>query len=266
MKRPKKNNIRLVETGRLAYYRKAADESFWEQHWAEHLKPETYQYAEKGELGFFSEPFLKYLPRNGKIIEAGCGLGHNVLALRTLGFDCEGVEWAHETVKAVLDIMPDLPVKRGDVVELDVGDGYFDAYISLGVVEHRREGPEPFLEEAFRVLSDDGIMLLSVPYYHALRRFKSKLGLFKGEIDDLEFYQYAFSLKEMKKIMEKMKFEIVDTFGYDGFKGIKDEIPLLLKIFEIKYIGWRLRLWLKRWKLGNRFFPHMMLFICKKRP
>ena len=35
----------------------------------------------------------------------------------------------------------DLPVREGDVTRLDVRDGSFAGYVSLGVMEHRREGP-----------------------------------------------------------------------------------------------------------------------------
>ena len=44
-------------------------------------------------MGWFEESFIKFLPKTGKIIEAGCGLGYYVLALERRGYDVEGVEW-----------------------------------------------------------------------------------------------------------------------------------------------------------------------------
>ena len=255
---------RRVEGQRLAYYMTGADSEFWDQHWQVHLSPQVFSGAEQGALDWFEEPFTRYLPRRGRILEAGCGFGQYVLALRVRGYECEGVEWSAETVKAVRAIRPDSPIRVGDVTQLDVPDGHYHGYISLGVVEHGQEGPEPFLREAYRVLADDGVMLISVPYFHPLRRFKARLGLYRGRIAGLAFYQYAFTAEEVNTILQQMGFTIVNTFLYDGFKGIKDEIPLLRQMVEWRGIGWRLQRWLRSWEWAERNLGHMILFVCRK--
>lgn len=157
-----------------------------------------------------------------------------------------------------------MPIRVGDVTQVDVPDGHYHGYISLGVVEHRQEGPEPFLQEAYRVLSDDGVMLISVPYFHPLRRVKARLGLYRGRVDGLAFCQYAFTAEEMNTILQQMGFTIVDTFLYDGFKGVKDEIPLLRQMFKWRGIGWCLQRWLRSWEWAERNLGHMILFVCRK--
>lgn len=62
---------RRVEKQRLVYYLSAADASFWERHWQTHLSPETYATAERGHLGRFDKTFIRYLPSQGRILEAG---------------------------------------------------------------------------------------------------------------------------------------------------------------------------------------------------
>lgn len=205
-----------------------------------------------------------HLPRPGRILEAGCGLGQYVLALQARGYECEGVEWGEETVKAVRSIRPDLPIRVGDVTQLDVPAGYYQGYISLGVVEHRQAGPEPFLREAYRVLADDGVMLISVPYFHPLRGLKAQLGLYRGGVDGLSFYQYAFTASEMKAILQQTGFITVKMFVYDGYKGVKDETPLLRRMFHWRGIGWRLQGWLRSWQWAERNLGHMILFVCRK--
>ena len=88
------------------------------------------------------------------------GLGQDVLALRVRGYDAEGVDWGSETVQAVRELYPELPIRASDVTQMEVPDGYYKGYISLGVVEHRQEGPQPFLKEASRVLERDGVAYL----------------------------------------------------------------------------------------------------------
>lgn len=255
---------RRVEGQRLAYYLRTADPQFWDLHWEVYFSPKVYRGAEQGDLGWFEEPFTHYLPRSGRILEAGCGLGPLVLALRVRGYECEGVEWSQETVGKVRAIRPDLPIRVGDVTSLDVPDGYYHGYISVGVVEHRREGPEPFLQEAYRVLSDDGVMLISVPYFHPLRRLKARLGLYRGRVEGLEFFQYALTREEMNTILRQMGFTIVDILVYNGFKGVKDEIPLLRQMFKWRGIGRRLQRWLRHWEWAEHNLGHMILFVCRK--
>jgi len=255
---------RCVEKQRLAYYLDAVGLDFWEQHWKVYLSRENYAAAERGHLGCFEEPFTRYLPRQGRVLEAGCGLGQYTLALRVRGYDAEGVDWAPETVEAVRAMYPDLPIRVGDATHLEVPDGYYSGYISLGVVEHHREGPEPFLREACRVLKPGGVALISVPYFHPLRRLKAWLGLYRGRPDGLEFYQYAFTETEFAALLRAAGFEIIDQMLYGGFKGVKDETPLLRQMFEWRGIGWRLQGWLRSWEWAERNLGHMILFVCRK--
>ncbi len=44
---------------------------------------------------------LKYVPRFGKVIEAGCGLGRYVFLLHRLGIDIEGIDFSDETINEV---------------------------------------------------------------------------------------------------------------------------------------------------------------------
>ena len=265
-KQPKPTYLaeRVVENGRLAYYLAPADAEFWDNHWKDQLSPDAHHWAEHGALGWFEEPFTRYLPQQGRILEAGCGLGQYVLALRVRGYDAEGVEWGTGTVKAVRALYPDLPIRVGDVTRLEVPDAYYSGYISTGVVEHRQEGPEPFLQEAYRVLKSDGVAFISVPYFHLLRRLKARLGLYRGRTDGLEFYQYAFTETEFITLLQAASFKVIDQMLYDGYKGVKDEMPLLRRMFRWRGIGWRLQRWLRSWEWAERNLGHMILFVCRK--
>jgi SAM-dependent methyltransferase len=253
-----------VEGQRLVYYMAAADTKFWDQHWQAYFSPEAYKGAVRGSLGLYEKPFTKYLPRYGRILEAGCGLGQNVLALRVRGYECEGVDWSSETVQLVRAIRPDLPISVSDVTQLDVPDGYYLGYISLGVVEHRREGPEPFLQEAHRVLADTGVMFVSVPYFHPLRWVKARLGLYRRPTADLAFYQYAFTAEEMTSILRRIGFTVVSTYGLDAIAGLKDDIPPLRYMCQMRGIGWLLEQRLRSWTWLDRNLGHMILFVCRK--
>lgn len=259
-----KQIIRRIEDSRLVYYRSKADQMYWNQHWSDVITPNYYDQAKKGSLGYFENTFITHLPKHGRILEAGCGLGRLVLALRARGYDCEGVEWGRETVEKVRVILPELPIRVGDVTDLDVPDEYYQGYISLGVVEHRQQGPDPFLKEARRVLANDGVMLISVPYYNRLRHIKAGLGYYNELIDGHDFYQYAFTVREMKEILQNSGFRIDNWVGYDPFLGLTVEIPFIKSLFQAPYFGLRLkRLWNKM-EWTQQVTGHMILFICRK--
>jgi len=237
---------------------------FWDEHWKKHFSPEIYTKADQGNLIWFEKPFTRYLPKEGRILDAGCGLGRYVKALRVRGYDVEGIEQGTETVKTVRSLYSDLPIRVGDVSHLDVPDNYYSGYISLGVVEHCQEGPEAFLQESYRVLKPGGVALISVPYFHPLRQLKARLGFYRDTPDNLEFHQYAFTTKEFNTILQKTGFTIIDKMVYDGFKGVKDEMPFLKKVFQLSLIGDLLQQWIKSFRWIERDLGHMILFVCRK--
>jgi len=118
---------------------------------------------------------VKYLPRDGRILEAGCGPGHVVEYLQRRGYDIEGVELSEPVVNEARRRYPHLRVSLGDVSALACPDNTYSGLLSFGVVEHFRAGPEAPLSEHLRVLRPGGIAVISVPSFTVLRRLKYRL-------------------------------------------------------------------------------------------
>lgn len=246
----------------MVYCTASADADFWDAQWENRLSPRAYDKALKGDLGPFSF-LLKHIPADGKILEAGCGLAKTTVALRARGYDCEGVDFAPDTIRSVRELFPDLPVRQGDCLALNVPDDYYSAYLSFGVIEHREEGPEPFLVEAHRVLRPGGIAFFSVPHCHILRRLKGLLCLYPP-VSQREFYQYAFCPRELKGLLKSHGFRTIAVKGYASWKGLKDEIPLLQKIYRLPKIGGAYATLTRILPGCDRFFGHMIGIVCKK--
>lgn len=220
---------------RLVMCKQKADSTYWSDHWRtisfDGLVAWTRKEDILGSTFTLSKAFRRFLPRKGKIIEGGCGLGQWVKVLKEWGYDIEGVDFSKETIETVKEYDPTLPVNVGDVLKLPYPKDYFTGYISLGVVEHFEEGPERALKEAYRVLGDEGILCVSVPYYNPIRQFKSVLGFYKKKKDG-EFYQYAFTKQEFSRILEDCGFIIVSTIPYDTVKGLKDESAIFRWLYH----------------------------------
>ncbi|HEY6540370.1 MAG TPA: class I SAM-dependent methyltransferase, partial [Ktedonobacteraceae bacterium] len=183
---------RYVARGRIEWYGEAGDERYWYDYWKARLTAGYYSAAEHVALrrDELRQILLAYLAPQGLHLEAGCGAGYWVAALRQQGLRIEGIEYARELVELVRAANPDLPVKQGDALAIDCPDGFYDSYLSIGVVEHRLAGPEPFLIEACRVLKPGGRIIIAVPYFGSLRRIKSALLMYERQRPALPFFQY----------------------------------------------------------------------------
>ena len=216
----------------LKMYRKTASSSrFWEEHWKKFLQGNslTNFYQSFSENSLIVKVFEKYLPRDGKILEAGCGSAQYVYILTQRGYDIEGIDFAEETISFVNSEFPQLPVHVGNVFHLGYPDRSLSGYISLGVIEHFKEGSQRILKEAYRVLDKGGILILSVPYFNPLRRIKKCFGFYES---DGEFYQYAFTKREVNVFLIQTGFKVLDHCYYDLYKGLKDELPFIAPLLQ----------------------------------
>lgn len=218
---------RYVARGRIQWYGEVGDERYWYDYWKARLTAGYYSAAEhallqEDELG---QILLAYLAPNGLHLEAGCGAGYWVAALRRRGLRIEGIEYARELVELVQAVNPALPVKQGDALAIDCPDGFYDSYLSIGVVEHRFAGPEPFLIEAWRVLKSGGRIIIAVPYFGPLRRLKSALSMYERRRPALPFFQYGFRKGEFAHLLHKAGFSIECVQPLYAHRLLQEELP-----------------------------------------
>jgi SAM-dependent methyltransferase len=249
-------------TGRFLWWREQADEAFWYDYYKERIS-QNHATVRKGSYPLVVQILQKYLPRDGKIIEAGSGTGWIVAALKNLGFDIEGVDYSEELVKQVLEFQPDLPIRLGNVLALDCPDNYYSGYVSLGVIEHRFDGPEPFLKEAYRVVKPNGVLCIAVPYFNFVRNSKSQFGAYSKKTEGLEFYQYGFSEKYYKSLLEDTGFVIDSFVSYGTARCFEEEFPKAHEWLKTIRGGWRLIRYF-RYLDSLRFSAHMIMAICRK--
>jgi SAM-dependent methyltransferase len=223
----------------LKMYHPSADVSpggsaeYWEGVWSEDEFDEALRFCEIDPLRGLFEEFLK---PGALALEGGCGRGQYVAYYTARGARVVGLDFAATTLQRLRRNHGDLRLCVGDVGRLPFRSASLKTYYSGGVVEHFEKGPLEALREARRVLTEDGVLLVSVPYQSPLRGL---LAFSKGDrrrVGRTEegapqnrggvFFQYAFTRREFTDVLEQAGFTIMRTQGYAIYFGLM-ELPLV---------------------------------------
>jgi SAM-dependent methyltransferase len=206
----------------IAYYAARADEKHWSSLWNSQKLSQLTAVAERDPLSAYIE---RHMPRDGIVLEAGCGLGQYVLFLRRRGYAVIGGDYSLPALAAHHQAYADSPLASLDLTSLPFGDSSLAGYISLGVVEHREAGPQPFLSEAARALRPRGVALVSVPWVNGLRRLFGRRLLKEQRARrdaGTPFYQYCYTSAELRGHLEKAGLRVTHLNPYSPARGLRE--------------------------------------------
>lgn len=170
---------------------------------------------------FVHHLMLEHLPRDGVIVDAGCGSGKWPLYLGGLGYRVVGIDVCHEALALARAAGPALDLALGDLLKIPLRTRSVDAVLSLGVVEHDERGPEELLAETHRILKPGGVLILSVPYDNLLRRLvvnrlHARLTRRRRRAGWTTcFAEYRFREPEIRAALERAGFEVLASHPDD---------------------------------------------------
>lgn len=103
---------------------------------------------------------------SGRVLDAGCGTGGFLAALRAARPDLHrvGLEWAAAAARRARDKAA-APVARGSVNAMPFADGCFDAVVLADVLCHGAVEPALALAECRRTLRAGGRLVMNMPAY-----------------------------------------------------------------------------------------------------
>lgn len=118
-------------------------------------------FKQKGWGSAFARLVLAKKPP-GKFLDVGCGLGFFMAGIKqNSNWEAYGVEFAAAAVDFARDELG-LDVRRGELVDVDYPEAFFDYIQVHNVLEHVRD-PMTLLKECRRILKPDGVIDLRVP-------------------------------------------------------------------------------------------------------
>ena len=165
---------------------------------------------------------LDELPKDGLIVDAGCGTARLPIYFRRRGYRFIGIDMAHDACVIGKEAEPGVPVVQADVRQIPLRSGSVDAIVSLGVVEHDEAGPLAALREARRVLKPHGLLVLAVPYNNLFRRLLvNRLHDYvtrrrRREGKELHFAEYRFSKPEIRDLLRRTGFQVMAEYPNDA--------------------------------------------------
>lgn len=153
-----------------------------------------------------------------RLLEVGCGGGH-VLRMFPQA-DRTGVDVSGRMINKARRNLGDAPVRllKGELQEVGLSDGEFDAVICTEVLEHTVD-PRAVLSEIRRVLRPGGRAVITFPndhLIHAVKNFVRRSGLWRlplfGRIawGGDEYHLHIWKPAEMKELLEDY-FPVIKT-------------------------------------------------------
>lgn len=195
---------------------------YWSHLWADNSVEQSINNLEGSEIW---QIFGKHVVTDEPIIEAGCGRGQWVALLHKKGCNAVGVDIVEQPLKIAMQIHPELKLQHADVRKLPFDDSAFGVYMSLGVIEHFENGPEPVLDEARRVLRPGGILAISVPQHTPVTQLAARMRQ-KREGSE-HFYQYLYTRRELRTLLESNGFTVIEQQSFGSTTTVRNMYPEL---------------------------------------
>ncbi len=189
--------------------------------------------------------YLKMLDKRGvRLLDVGCNNGGQLAEYSKLiegeliGIDVKKFsEWDFLNYDFIV----------GDARKLPFKDDVFDVVVATEVIEHFVEG-ELFLAEAYRVLKQDGVLILSTPnrlrFYMLHKNLLAGLARKRFVSGFTDEHPREYSLNELASILENTGFRIerAEYIAFSPYLGIPFRLYKLFDdfsdIFLKKFLKW----------------------------
>jgi len=151
--------------------------------------------------------FLSLLPENPRILDLGCGPGHETKRLATLGADVIGIDYSSECIRIAKERCPECKFEVMDFCNLDDSLGQFDGIFASGSLIHLNLDELPDVTRRIsNILKQNGFFLMIIQDGEGINEKYSNLEV-DGKI--LRRPVYCYTKNYFHNITEKfgLKFE-----------------------------------------------------------
>ncbi|MFW9852876.1 MAG: class I SAM-dependent methyltransferase [Candidatus Thorarchaeota archaeon] len=145
--------------------------------------------------------FIELLPKEGKILDVGCGTGYGARYMVEKGYSVIGVDISVSMLEIAKKNVPEAEFIEADMTKLTFPDNSFDGIVSLYAIFHvSREKHEKLFQDLHRMLKTGGILFFCTNYNES------------EETDDYlgaEIFWSSYSSEKTLQMLEQIGFEII---------------------------------------------------------
>jgi 2-polyprenyl-3-methyl-5-hydroxy-6-metoxy-1,4-benzoquinol methylase len=154
---------------------------------------------------------IEHHPEAGRVLDIGCSTGNFLDMMREHGWNVQGVEPGFAAAAYANDQVG-ISVFNGTLEEAHFDPGTFDVITMWDVIEHLPD-PAGSLQEVFRILKDDGLLVVATPQLDSI---DAKLfGRFWIGYE-LPRHLTVFSRRTLSQMAEQAGFALVDRQCFFG--------------------------------------------------
>lgn len=108
------------------------------------------------------QEFLSYLPANPRILDLGCGPGHESMRLASQGARVLGIDFSSECIRTAKNRCPECQFEVGDIRHLDARYGQFHGVFAAGSLIHVNPDELPIVMDLIADVLELGGCLLAI--------------------------------------------------------------------------------------------------------
>ena len=158
------------------------------------------------------KPFLKLVPKDGKILDLGCGSGRDSMNFMKLGYEVTAVDGAKELAKKA-SLLLGKEVIVSTFEELELKEKFHGIWACASLLHIKKEDLKIVLNNLYNNLEDNGVFYMSFKYGE------------KEYVDDKNRYFNCFTDESIIGfINENTKFNILDLYITEDKLGRVNEV------------------------------------------
>ena len=170
------------------------------------------------------KPFLKLVPKDGKILDLGCGSGRDSMNFIKLGYEVTAVDGSKELAKKASALLGK-EVILSTFEELELKEKFHGIWACASLLHIKREDLKTVLNNLYNNLEDNGVFYMSFKYGE------------KEYVDDKNRYFNCFTDESIISfINENTKYNILGLYITEDKLGRVNEVKWLNLICNKKSV------------------------------
>ena len=170
------------------------------------------------------KPFLKLVPKDGKILDLGCGSGRDSMNFIKLGYEVTAVDGSKELAKKA-SVLLGKEVIVSTFEELKLKEKFHGIWACASLLHIKREDLKTVLNNLYNNLDDNGVFYMSFKYGE------------KEYVDDKNRYFNCFTDESIISfINENTKYNILGLYITEDKLGRVNEVKWLNLICNKKSV------------------------------